>query len=90
MGGGKCVISSIKKYRQLRGWSQSRLARESGVSQTYISELEAGKWSPNLSILRKLAIALGVPVAALLDDEVEGDDEDYTSGHSKTIQVQAF
>ncbi|MGE5389541.1 MAG: helix-turn-helix domain-containing protein [Deltaproteobacteria bacterium] len=69
--------SAIKHNRLRRGWSQSRLARESGVSQTYISELEAGKWAPNISILRKLAAALGVPVTALLDEEVEKGDEDH-------------
>jgi transcriptional regulator with XRE-family HTH domain len=66
----------IKQYRQLKGWSQSRLARESTVSQTYISELEAGKWSPNLSVLCKLAAALEVQVSALLDDEIEKRDKD--------------
>jgi Predicted transcription factor, homolog of eukaryotic MBF1 len=81
------MASSIKKYRQLKKWSQSRLARESRVSQTYISELEAGKWTPNLSILRKLASALGVPLAALLDEEIEGSDEDIQSGNFLGIQV---
>ncbi|PKM78123.1 MAG: XRE family transcriptional regulator [Firmicutes bacterium HGW-Firmicutes-15] len=84
------MVRAIKRYRELKGWSQSCLARKSGVSQTYISELEAGKWTPNLSILRKLASALGVPVSALLDDEYEGDDEDYISGNSKRIQLQAI
>ena len=82
------MISSIKKYRQVKGWSQSRLARESRVSQTYISELEAGKWTPNLSILRKLAYALEVPLAALLDEEFEGSDEDFQSDSIKRIQVK--
>jgi transcriptional regulator with XRE-family HTH domain len=76
MAGERGFSSSIKKYRLLKGWSQSRLARESTVSQTYISELEAGKWTPNLSILRKLAAALGISVSSLLDDEIEGGDED--------------
>lgn len=84
------MVRSIKKYRQLKDWSQSRLARESGVSQTYISELEAGKWTPNLSILRKLAFALGVPLSVLLDDEYEGDDEDYITSNSQRIQIQVF
>ncbi|MEN6460061.1 MAG: helix-turn-helix transcriptional regulator [Syntrophomonas sp.] len=78
----------IKRYRLLRGWSQSRLARESGVSQTYISELEAGKWTPNISVLRKLAAALGVPVSALLDEEVEGGEEDQLPVNSGRVEVQ--
>jgi len=78
---------SIKRYRLIRGWSQSRLARESGVSQTYISELEAGKWTPNVSVLRKLAAALGVPVAALLDEEIDGGDEDYLHECSEGFEI---
>lgn len=34
---------NLKRLRMAKGWSQTRLAKESGVSQTYISELEAGK-----------------------------------------------
>jgi len=84
------MSSSIKKHRLLRGWSQSRLARESGVSQTYISELEAGKWTPNISVLRKLAVALGVPVSALLDEEVEGGEEDQLQVNSERVEIQIF
>lgn len=80
--------TAIKRYRLLRGWSQSRLARESGVSQTYISELEAGKWTPNVSILRKLAAALGVPVAALLDEEVEKGDEEHIQERAGGFKAQ--
>ena len=83
------MVRAIKRYRQLKGWSQSRLARESKVSQTYISELEAGKWSPNLSVLRKLAAALDVQVSALLDDEIEGGDEDYTQGYREKVRTRA-
>lgn len=82
------MSKAIKRYRLLRGWSQSRLARESGVSQTYISELEAGKWTPNISVLRKLAAALGVPVSALLDEEVEGGEEDQLPVNSGRVEVQ--
>jgi len=81
------MVKAIKRYRQVKGWSQSRLARESKVSQTFISELEAGKWTPNLSILRKLANALEVPLAVLLDEEIEGSDEDYQTGYVKRVQV---
>lgn len=84
------MSKAIKRYRLLRGWSQSRLARESGVSQTYISELEAGKWTPNISVLRKLAVALGVPVSALLDEEVEGGEEDQLPVNSERVEIQIF
>lgn len=58
---------NLKALRVKKGWSQSRLARESGVSQTYISELEAGKSAPTVPVVQKLARALGVPVQDLID-----------------------
>lgn len=61
-------MKKLKHYRVMRNWSQSRLAEKSGVSQTYISELEAGKKQPTIPIVKKLAAALGVTRSELLDD----------------------
>lgn len=47
---------------------QSRLAEKSGVSQTYISELELHKKQPTIKIVKKLATALGVSVTELLNE----------------------
>lgn len=58
---------NLKALRVKKGWSQSRLARESGVSQTYISELEAGKSAPTVPVVQKLARALGTSVQDLID-----------------------
>ncbi|AVX21635.1 Helix-turn-helix [Carboxydocella sporoproducens DSM 16521] len=59
----------LKAIRKALGLSQTRLAELSGVSQAYISELEAGCKQPTLTILDKLAKALGVSVAELLDEQ---------------------
>ncbi|MDK2895286.1 MAG: hypothetical protein PWQ98_1413 [Moorella sp. (in: firmicutes)] len=53
----------------MKNWSLTRLAKESGVSQTYISELEAGKSAPTIPIVMKLAKALGVSVSELLEED---------------------
>ena len=46
---------------------QSEIARKAKVSTTYLSALEGGeRKSPGLPVVRRLAKALGVPVAALL------------------------
>ncbi|GAW28959.1 helix-turn-helix domain-containing protein [Carboxydocella sp. ULO1] len=58
----------LKAVRKTLGLSQARLAELSGVSQAYISELEAGSKQPTLTILDKLASALGVTVAELIED----------------------
>jgi transcriptional regulator with XRE-family HTH domain len=58
----------VKRVRLQRRLSQLALATKAGVPQGYLSELEAGlKTNPGLETLRKLAKALGVPVARLLE-----------------------
>jgi len=60
---------NLEKQRGLKGWTQAYLAEKSGVSQTYISELEAYKKNPTIPIVKKLAAALEITVAELLEDE---------------------
>ena len=60
---------NLEKYRAQKGWSQGLLAEKSGVSQTYISELEAHKKNPTIPIVKRLATALGVSISDLLEDD---------------------
>jgi DNA-binding XRE family transcriptional regulator len=41
-------------------WSQRDLAREAGVTQKTIVDLELGRVEPHLKTMRKLAAALGI------------------------------
>ncbi|MEW6635529.1 MAG: helix-turn-helix transcriptional regulator [Actinomycetota bacterium] len=72
--------------RRRRMWTQSRLAREAGVSPTTVSGIESGRISrPHFGTLRKLAGALGVePEDLLSPDPVDagrmiGDDTGLTA-----------
>jgi transcriptional regulator with XRE-family HTH domain len=57
----------IRRRRETKGWSQRELARRVRVTHGYVAQLEGGlRHSPSLRVLRRLARALGVPVAALL------------------------
>jgi transcriptional regulator with XRE-family HTH domain len=48
--------------------SQSEIARRARISAAYLSALESGeRKSPGLPVLQRLAKAVGVPVAELLD-----------------------
>ncbi|MEM6901280.1 MAG: helix-turn-helix transcriptional regulator [Pseudomonadota bacterium] len=58
---------NMRRLRQAKGWSQEEFAHEAGIHRTYISDLERGARNPTISIIDKLAVALGVPVGALLD-----------------------
>jgi transcriptional regulator with XRE-family HTH domain len=62
-------MEQLARFRQLKGFSQRALAKESGVSPATIYELENGRRKPNPSTLRKLASALDVEVVDLLGIE---------------------
>jgi transcriptional regulator with XRE-family HTH domain len=52
--------------RTRQGHSLERLANLSGVSRAMLSQIETGKSVPTISLLLKVANALGVPIANLL------------------------
>ena len=60
------VVMRIKRLRKSKGWTQEVLARKAKLSLGYLARLETGHHDPTVTTLRKLAKALGVPVAELL------------------------
>jgi transcriptional regulator with XRE-family HTH domain len=61
--------AQVKAARQLLGWSQSRLAAETGVSASTIAKFEEGKQRPamlDLSVVHRMLKDAGVE---LTDDE---------------------
>ena len=55
----------VKAQRQLANISQRQLAKASGVSDSYLSQLERGHYSPSVEVLRGIARALDLPATAL-------------------------
>lgn len=60
---------NLTELREARGWSKSELARRSGIAVSHISNIEYGLKDPSATVLCKLAKALDVSVADLLDCE---------------------
>lgn len=58
----------MKKAREDRELSQEALAFDCGLHRTYISGVERGVRNPTVLVLQKIAKALKVPTAALLDE----------------------
>ncbi len=58
----------IREIRKARGWSSDKLAEKVGTAGAYIREIELGKRRPSLKMLEKIAQALGVSVAELLEE----------------------
>ena len=57
---------NMRRLRQSKGWSQEEFAHQAGLHRTYVSDLERGARNPTITVVDKLAVALGVPVGALL------------------------
>lgn len=58
----------IREYRKNRKLTIKELAALSGMSISYISQIERGEIDPSLSSLRKIASVFQVPLYMLLDD----------------------
>ncbi len=63
----KQVGRNVHRYRLERDWSQEELAFEAGLHQTYASGIENGTRNPTVAVLKKIADALGIEPAALLE-----------------------
>ena len=66
------VISSagekVKTERKNQRLSRRELSEHSGVSPRYLAQLENGAGNISIGLLKSVAIALGLPISALLDD----------------------
>lgn len=60
----------VAEIRKARGMSLRSLATAAGVSSSFLSQLENGRTNASVSSLRKVAAALGLTPAQLLDDGV--------------------
>lgn len=65
------LSANLRKHRERKGWSQERLAEESGLHRTYISGVERGTRNPTVEIVGRLAKALGIKVSDLFKEPSE-------------------
>lgn len=59
------VMDNLYKIRELRGMSQQQLADAVGANQATISKIEKGTGNPTLSMINRIAKALGVHPSSL-------------------------
>jgi len=59
--------ANLRHYRTLAGKTQSDLGKMVGVTHRYATRLESGNVNVSIGTLARLAGALGVPVAKLLE-----------------------
>ena len=60
------VGANLRRLRKLSGQSLETLARNSGVSRAMLGQIETGKSVPTVTLVWKVAKALGLPLSELL------------------------
>lgn len=62
-------MQQIRELRKGQGMRLAQVAEKTGLSVSYLSDLERGRTDPSLKTLRLLAACFDVTVAHLLDEE---------------------
>jgi transcriptional regulator with XRE-family HTH domain len=58
---------NLRRLREERKLSQEAFAHEAQIHRTYISDIERGARNPTITVVEKIALALGVTAASLVE-----------------------
>ena len=58
---------NIRRIRTERELSQEEVAYRVGIDVSYLGQIERGRRNPTIGVLGRIADALGVPLAGLLE-----------------------
>ena len=62
------LAENLRRARLVAGLSQEELAHVAGIDRTYVSALERSRFAASVDLIERLATALKVPPASLLQD----------------------
>jgi len=68
MDWGRVVGANVRRLRKERKLTQEQLAMETEIDLTYLGGIERGRRNPSVSVLARLAEALGVHPRDMFDD----------------------
>ncbi len=72
----KAIAGRIRRLRLAKGWTLENLADVTGLSKSYLSQVENRAKNPPISTLTKIAFGLGIGIIDLIDGKQ--DDEHRT------------
>ncbi|MBV6460784.1 MAG: hypothetical protein HJHJAOHD_00899 [Flavobacteriales bacterium] len=65
------IHEKVKKIRQFRGYNQSEIAKQLGLSVASYSRIEAGKTNLNLDFLKRICKILEIELIDLLENNIQ-------------------
>jgi len=57
----------VRDFRKAMGLTQEKLAELAGISPTYVSNIEIGKYNVTVCVIKRISASLHVPAAQLFD-----------------------
>ncbi len=85
------IAQKVKELREEKGLSIRALAEEVGCSPSYISQLENNKLDPSISMLKKIARALGVNIVDFfMESSIDGEEVVTTKQDRVDIQLKRW
>jgi len=82
----KKIGENIRFYRNLRGLTQTALAKQVNVAPAYISQIEANQRVPSLKVTRRIATVLGID-ASILVRETDPRVQQGRLSHSEKLDL---
>ena len=79
---------NLRRLRVRRGLSLEKLSRASGVSRAMLGQIELGHSAPTITLLWKIATALGVPFSAMMASNVPGAIHVLRADEAKWLRSQ--
>ena len=79
---------NLRRLRVRRGLSLEKLSRASGVSRAMLGQIELGHSAPTITLLWKIATALGVPFSAMMASSAPGSIHVLRADEAKWLRSQ--
>jgi transcriptional regulator with XRE-family HTH domain len=83
---GARLGARLRALRLEAGLTQAELARRTGIHRPNIARVEAGRHTPSLETLARLAQAIGVSTSHVLVEDVSGGGTPETPRDASTVK----
>lgn len=80
---------TVRRLRSDRDYTLQALADESGVSKSYLGDIEKGRKNPTTDVIEAIAEALGVPARELLYHAALDDEDPFLQSEQLTLEDDA-